>query len=234
MLVGALLVVSFVSVTALTITDPGRTESERHHIVAPRRTLSAGEEIELKIEPPLPPIDVHWGSPELVGCHSAIFFYHAPYVIPAGTPPATVRVSLPAERDSIQLELTPSSFPGATECLGPAQTFSTENGDLLPHQNIVLTEKAVVIRGDDPRYPRAAFVRGLEDTIVVKVLVCRMGRALDAFVQPFCDDHSIAIPVDPKLGDAAVDVVMQMTFEPQRDSAGPIAAWTYQYVIFRR
>src|SRR5262245_47297832 len=74
-------------VAAAPPTDP-------YHLVMSRRVLSAGEDIQFRVEPSPPPgVVVHYsgGSPTS-GFVSGR--YRAPYVIPVGCPPATVTATL--------------------------------------------------------------------------------------------------------------------------------------------
>src|SRR5580765_7618247 len=87
-----------------------------YHIVLSRSSVSAGEQVEMRLVPPVPPgARVSWpvavGSTQLI--YAAVF--RAPYVIPAGTPPAKVSVSIsgPGVRSivSTEIALVPSSVP---------------------------------------------------------------------------------------------------------------------------
>src|SRR5262245_45093435 len=101
-----------------------------YHIVHSHKALSAGEQVEMKLLPPVPPgVRVSWRS--ATGKDQLTYYatYRAPYVIPPGTPPATVGVSLSGNGIrttlSAEIELVPSSLADADSCLGPGQSFST-------------------------------------------------------------------------------------------------------------
>lgn len=97
---------------------------EVYHIVLPRRAVSAGERVELRLVPLAPAgVRVNWSvasGATGIGLGSAV--YRAPYVIPAGTPPAKVSSSLsgPGVRTRVttEIELVPGSVPEAEDCLG--------------------------------------------------------------------------------------------------------------------
>jgi hypothetical protein len=165
--------------------------------------------------------------------------YRAPYVIPAGTPPVTVtayfseqgtRISVPTE-----IELLPSSFPGADECLAPGETFSKVWGDIELTGNFYVDLLPELTHRVAPVYPRSDFVRGIEDTILVNALVCKSGRVLDAYpVRRYRDRNELEpIEDDPKLVDAAVAAVRQDLFVPASSSGQPVAVWVAVPVIFR-
>src|SRR5207247_5298721 len=110
---------------------------EAYHIVLSRCAVGAGEQVEMRLLPPVPPgVRVSWpeasGRTELI--YSAV--YRAPYVIPVGTPPAKVGVGISGSGVrtivSTEIELVPGSVPGAEGCLGPGQTFSTATGTIVP------------------------------------------------------------------------------------------------------
>jgi len=212
-----------------------------YHIVLPRRAVSAGEQVELRLVPP-PPVGVrvHWSvasGATRIWLASAV--YRAPYVIPVGTPPAKVNVSLsdPGVRTgaTTEIELVPGSVPEAEDCLGPGQSFSTVLGDIVPEfaQVDVLPE---VIRAVPPEYPKSALARGIEETIMVRALVCRTGRVLGAvaLLSSARGGDEQPIPQDPKLVEAALATVRQYEFSPALASGQVIAVWIHVPVAFRR
>lgn len=218
------------------ITAP--SESETYHIVLPRRAVGAGERVELRLVPPAPPgVRVRWGAASGTGLNDGI--YRAPYVIPAGTSPAPVTVAISGAgiraSATTEIELLPGSVPGAEDCLGPGQSFSTAVGDIEP-AHAPVDELPRLIHTVDPEYPRSALARGIEDTIPVRALLCRSGRVLDAYVLPtyrvLGDDQPIER--DPKLVEAALAAVRQYVFTPGTVSGHPVALWIHIPVAFRR
>jgi len=218
-------------------------ESDAYHIVIPRHAVSAGERVELRLAPPAPKgLRVNWwvtSGTRGIGL-SPPGIYRAPYVIPVGTPPANVSASFSGSgvRASVttEIELTPSSMPGAAECLGPGQSFSTVLGDIEPGSTHADVPPELIHRVD-PEYPRSAFARGIEDTIPVLALVCGSGRVLDAYVPPSYldtrDQQPIVIERDPKLVESALVAVRQYIFRPATAAGQPIAVWVFILVAFR-
>ena len=218
------------------------TQSDAYHIVLPRHGVSAGEQIELRLAPPAPKgLRVNWGvaSGTMAIGLSPPGIYRAPYIIPVGTPPVRVTASFSGSGSrasaTTEIALTPSSVPGAADCLGPGQTFSTVLGDIEPGHRYadVLPE---LVQRVDPNYPRSAFARGIEDTLPVVVLVCRSGRILDAYVPASYLDIRDEQPIerDPKLVEAALAAARQYIFKPAMAAGQPIAVWVHVPVVFRR
>jgi hypothetical protein len=108
-------------------------------------------------------------------------------------------------------------------------------GDIVPEytQLDVLPQ---LIRRVEPEYPRSEFVRGVEDTIPVQVLVCRSGRVLDVYVLQRYRSTEIRQPIvnDPKLVEAALAAARQYVFSPGRASGHAVAVWVATQVMFRR
>ena len=213
---------------------------DAYHIVLPRRVLAAGEFVELRLVPPAPKgVRVNYGM--MIGAMGFGFVddrYHAPYVIASGTPPVTVFASFsaPGFRTSVtaEIELLPGMVPGAEDCLGPGQAFSTQFGEIEP-AHIPLDDLPQLLHHPEPEYPRSAWVRGVEDTIHIRALVCRSGRVLDAFALPsYRDIRDEPIERDPKLVEAAVAAVRQYVFKPGLLAGQPVALWINTAVAFRR
>jgi hypothetical protein len=211
-----------------------------YHIVVPRQALRAGESVELMLLPPVPPgVRVNWieatGKTNLI--YSAT--YRAPYVIPPGTPPVTVGVGISGEgiRTSVstQITLLPSSVAGCEDCLGPGQSFSTTSGTLVPDNPGSVDEPPELIHRVDPAYPRSAEARGIEEGIVLRALVCRTGRVLDAYALPSFAHIGDLQPIekDPKLVEAAIAAVRQYVFKPAIKSGQAIAVWVGTVVKFQ-
>lgn len=217
-------------------------ETGAYHIVPPRRTIRAGERIELKLVPPAPEgLRVNWGvmsGTMGVGLNPP-GIYRAPYIIPPGTPPARVSAGFSGSgfraSATTDIELVPSSLPGAADCLGPGRSFSTVQGDIEPGYTMA-DELPEVIHCVEPDYPRSAFARGIEDTLPVRALVCRSGRVLDAFVPASYLDPRDTRPVerDPSLVEAALTAVRQYLFKPAMVAGQPFAVWVAVVVAFRR
>jgi TonB family protein len=128
-----------------------------------------------------------------------------------------------------ELELTPGALPGAEDCLGPGQTFSSVLGDLVPLApgEPPYADGPILISQIEPIYPRSALARGVADTLAVRAYVCRTGRVLSAFV------HSESSH-DPKLVEAAIAAFRQYVFTPAKNSSGePMAAWVETVVFFK-
>ena len=167
--------------------------------------------------------------------------YRAPYVIPPGTPPARVTAGFSGAgiraSATTEIELLPGSVPGAEDCLGPGQSFSTVMADVEPDY-MHLDELPQLIQSVEPEYPRSAFARAVEDTIPIKALVCRSGRVLDAYALPsyrgIVDANAQPIERDPKLVEAAVAAVRQYVFSPGRVGGQAVALWVNTAVAFRR
>jgi hypothetical protein len=151
-------------------------------------------------------------------------------LIPVATPPALISVSLSGAGVktlvTTEIELLPGSVAAAADCLGPGQSFSTIVADILPHSES-FDESPSILQRVEPVYPRSAFVRGHEDIIPVRTLVCRTGRVIDAYVPPAYLDADGEMPVarDPKLVEAALTAVRQYVFRPAIVSGQPIAFW---------
>jgi len=210
--------------------------SNEYHIVLPRHAIAAGERVALRLVPPAPA-----GVRVLWGIHSGSMgiglqphaTYIAPYVIPAGTPPARVVAGLtgPGIKTTVEaeIELMPGSLQGSEDCLGPDQSFSTVTA-IWDFGDPSFSRAGELIHRVDPDYPRSAFSRGIKDTITVIALVCRSGRVLDAYVPTSYADLELTQPADrdPKLVEAALQAVRQYLFSP---STG--AGWVITAVPFR-
>jgi hypothetical protein len=218
---------------------PVWTESGTYHIVLPRRALAAGGWVALRLAPP-PPKGVRVNFGTLIGTMGIGFvdgIYRAPYVIPPGTPPVTVtgsfsRAGIRASATA-EIELRAGSVPGAEDCLGPGQSFSTILGDIEPRYT-QLDELPQLIQSVEPVYPRGA--HGIEETIVIRALLCRTGRVLDAYALPTYLSPGDDQPVerDPRLVKAAIDAVRQYVFSPGKVAGQPVATWFHTAVALRR
>lgn len=218
-----------------------------YRITLPRRSVAAGERLDLKLVPPPPRgATVAWSVrlTEFEGWQLPGGVYWAPYSIPPGTPPAKVSVRI---RDgatvsfaNVQIELEPGSVPGTEDCLGTNQTFSIAAAALTPPR-LGIESGAYLIQRAEPVYPRSALVRGIKDTISVYAVVCRSGHVLDAHEalsyrytggNPFDPDPASLIEHDPRLVDAAVAAVRQYVFAPALVDGQPIAFDVLTSVMF--
>jgi hypothetical protein len=77
-------------------------------------------------------------------------------------------------------------------------------------------------------------VRGIRDTLILEVLVCKSGRVLDAYALPRFRSLNDPQPIedDPKLVDAAIDAVKQYLFQPATSDGQPVAVWVGVRVSF--
>jgi hypothetical protein len=212
------------------IAGPGVAEAP-YHIALSRQALRAGEEVEMKLLPPVPAgVRVHW--PEAAGKTNLIYsaIYRAPYVIPPGTPPVTITVGISGAgvRSSASTEITllPSSVPGSEDCLGSGQSFSTTSGTIVPDYTFA-DELPELIHTVAPEYPRSAEARGVKDMVPVIALVCRTGHVLDAYSPPTYRNPGDLQPIehDPKLVEVAIAAVRQYVFKPALKSGQAIAVW---------
>ncbi len=199
--------------------------SGHYQITLTRKSLSAGESVEIGLIPPLAPgLRISWFGTN----QSAI--YRAPYVIPPDTPPVIVGAGISGHGVrtgvSAQILLIPSRFPGADDCLGPGQSWSTTSGTFQPDVGLVdeLPEAIVKVPA---LYPHSALLRGQRETILVQALVCRTGRVLDAYAP-----QRIGLPPnrdrpqpDPALVTAALAAARQWVFKPALVAGQPIATW---------
>jgi hypothetical protein len=204
------------------------------HIVMTRRSVRAGEHVELKVQPPTPAgAEVHFsvqvGPQSGAGLLSAV--YRAPFMIPAGAPPARITASFQNGEEHVvvgtEIELQPGIAAGAEDCLGPGQSFSLAYGEFEPQ----VAGGSRIVRRVLPVYPRSAFVRGITDSVHVRYLVCRTGQVLDALALPKYRDTPTGlelIPYDATLVDAALDAVRQYVHDP-----GDHAYWALAVVPFR-
>lgn len=228
------------------ISTAAPSESGAYRIVLGRHAVSAGEHIDLKLVPPVPPgTRLFWEATSGPRLGTSFFTggaYRAPFVIPPGTPPVTVYAYVnpgpgdypyPADATA-EIELLPGSVPGTEDCLAPGQSFSTVTGTIVPRVIYGLAAPEL-IHHVDPEYPRSAFARGIEDTLLVTAVVCVSGRVLDAYVDPSYTWDWRLIERDPKLVEAALAAVRQYIFKPAIDATGrPIAGWTDVPVVFQR
>jgi hypothetical protein len=219
---------------------PPSSDGSSYHIALSRSTVSAGEQVEMKLVPPVPPgVRVNW--PVATGTTHLIYSaaYRAPYVIAAGSPPVNVSVGIsgPGVKTivSVEIVLLPSSVPGTEGCLGPDQSFSTTAGTIVPDFTFA-DELPQLVHSVAPDYPRSDLARRIEDTIPVVALLCRTGHVLDAYIPPSYANPGDLQPIhhDPKMVEAAIAAVRQYVFTPAMKSGQAIATWITIPVAFRQ
>ena len=214
----------------MAVAESAQSQSAPYHIVLSRNAVSAGEQVELKLLPPVAPgVHVIWQGAVGSGEPISSATYRAPYVVPAEAPPATVSVGISGAGTktivSTQIALLPSSVPGAEDCLGPGQSFSTTAATIVP-EFTAMDELPQLIHGVTPIYPPSDRARGIRDTIPVRALVCKTGRVLDAYSPPaYRLGESQPVPHDPKLVEAAIAAVREYVFAPAMKSAQAVATW---------
>jgi hypothetical protein len=218
------------------------TQSAQYHVVLPKRALGAGERVDLRLVPPPPPgVRLFWsvqdGAKVVVLQPYAV--YTAPFVIPKGTPPARVTAGLtgPGVKTTVteEVKLEPGSVPGAEDCLGPGQSYSTATG-VFDGGTVTIDGSVGLVHSVEPDYPRPEAVRGVVDTITVIALVCRTGRVLDAYVPTSYADRELTQPIgqDPKIIEAALQAVRQYEFRPATSGGIPVATLVVTPVHFTR
>ena len=156
-------------------------------------------------------------------------------MIPSGTAPIHLTASFRADdREGkevstvTEVELKPGSMPGAADCLGPGQSFSSVAGVYLDY--VFVDEFPELIHRVAPDYPRSALARGFEQVIVVQTLVCKSGNVLDAQALPVRRDPPEEN--DPKLVEAAVAAVRQYVFRPASVNGQAVAVVVHVSVKF--
>ena len=146
--------------------------------------------------------------------------YRAPFVVPP--PGATVRIVLArgvkGALDSAEttVDLEPGAVPGAEDCLGTGQEWSS-GGRGLEYASVDELPNAVTTI--KPDYPRSVAARGLKGGLIVNVVVCKNGRVLDAVAQWGVG----SIPI-PELETLAVAAAKQWVFKPAAIAGQPVAA----------
>ncbi|MBI1795469.1 MAG: TonB family protein [Candidatus Eisenbacteria bacterium] len=158
------------------------------------------------ILPPLPPpIEVHKISPSKPT--------HVP-AVPLPVPDPTAPPVLP----------NPNATGMTNTSSSPIGVPSTEPGPVVdpnarPGINdvVFVEEFPAAIRQVKPVYPDIAMQAGVEGTVLVRALVGRDGRVLDARVDP---KHSVTM-----LDEAALDAARQWIFTPGLSNHQPVMCW---------
>ena len=207
-------------VPVLAVAASAAPAPEAYHVIRHGYPLRAGEHAIIRIVPEPPPgvleaimvTTVEGRTLSLVGP------YRAPYVIELGTPPIEVTAVLTGEgwrrEAKTTIDLVPSSVLGAEDCLGPGQAFVPEYGDIAGTAG-ELSDMPVL------SYPVTASLPGVTGTIIVRALVCRSGRVIDAVVPGSVADTRVRTNVrDPRAVQAAENAVRKALF-----GRGRAAAW---------
>jgi hypothetical protein len=93
---------------------------------------------------------------------------------------------------------------------------------------MLVDELPAVIHSITPEFPKGVRLTGR--AVIIKVLVCRNGRVLDAQALATVYRDPIDPPPaehDPRAVDAAVAAARQFVFSPARVSGQPIAVWVH-------
>ncbi len=222
----------------------GAPAMDAYHVVCARRALSAGEQVEVRLQPAPPPgTYIYWRNAQPIGMSPAAdeagkAVYTAPFVIRPGSPPAEIRVDLSGAQTGRvgfvgRVDLVPSVLPHSADCLGAGQTYSPDYGMIEPDGSTITRAEGVVVHTADPEYPRVAASRGLTDVIPLRVLLCTSGRVLAAYPLTTYDDHRQPIDHERVLTEAAVAVASSRTFVPLLRDGTPVAGWIHVHVAFR-
>lgn len=215
-----------------------------YHVVCAKRALVAGGQVEVRLEPTPPPgTYIYWRTAEQIGrspgapeAGRAVFT--APFVIPAGSPPAEIRVDLSGPQTGRvgfvgHVDLIPSALPESADCLGRGQAYSSAYGTIEPDASTITRVEEVIVHMSDPQYPKVAVSRGLTDVVPVHVLLCTSGRVLAAYLLTSYDDNRQPIEHDRILTEAAVTVASSRTFAPLLRDGASVAGWMHLQVAFR-
>lgn len=223
----------------------GAPAMDAYHVVCSRQALSAGEQVEVRLEP-APPSGtyIYWRNAQQIGMNPAAAeagkaVYTAPFVIRPGSPPAEIRVALSgAQTGRVEfigrVDLVPSVLPLSADCLAADQTYSSDHGTIEPDGSTITRAEGVVVHMSDAEYPKVAVRRGLTDVVPVRVLLCTSGRVLAAYPQTSYDDNRQPIDHERILTEAAVAVASSRTFAPLLRDGTPAAGWIYVDVAFRQ
>ncbi len=223
----------------------GAPATEAYHVVCARKALAAGEQVDVRLEPAPPPgTYIYWRTAEQIGMtpgapEASRAVYTAPFVIPAGSPPAEIRVDLSGPQTGRigfvgHVDLVPSALPGVPDCLASGQRYSTERGTIEPDGSTVTRVEGIVVHMADPEYPKIAISRGLTDVVPLRVLLCTSGRVLAAYPQTSYDNNREPIEHERVLTEAATTIIRSRTFAPLMRDSSPVAGWMHVHVAFRQ
>ena len=134
----------------------------------------------------------------------------APPVAAMTAPPAAKMATPPADA------APPREADPVPEPLPKSQTFEVSQVDIRPE----------VASRTEPSYPAGARERGLEDVVVVRVLVSPSGRAADTQILR-------RSKLDAAFDSAALSAVRQWTFTPARKRDRVVSCWMSVGIPFR-
>jgi len=184
--------------------DPGL----RARLLPSKARLAAGGTVAFHFEPDdVKPLAWHVVGP---GSVTEGGLYAAPYSISSKTPTARIVATFAVESDvrfsAAEVELVPGLFPGAQDCLGERQSWSTSARglDYVPVDQLPVATNSVA-----PEYPQWAESRDLRGSLVVNALICRSGHLLDAWVT-WPEGRAPA----PELEELALAAVRKWSFTP--------------------
>jgi len=193
--------------------DPGM----RARLLPSKARLAAGGTVALHLEPEnMKPLSWRVVGP---GAVTEAGLYAAPYAISTRTPTARVVATYAGDSEvrfaEADLDLVPGLFPGAQDCLGEGQSWSTTSRglDYVPVDRLPVATSEVA-----PEYPLWAKERGLRGSLVVNALLCRSGQVLDAWVT-WPEGTTPA----PELETLALDAVRKWSFTPAAFQGHPRA-----------
>jgi len=98
-------------------------------------------------------------------------------------------------------------------------------GDLVPIETVDVPP--VATKKINPKYPRAAFQRGIEETVVFRALISEFGNVLDiAFVDP--------VKTAPAFKKACDEAVRQWRFSPAKKGGVNVKVWKTFSITFKK
>ena len=134
----------------------------------------------------------------------------------AAVSPVAVRVSSEPAAPSRTSEKSSQSSGGSSggDLSSLSQSFEAEAVDQPPRE----------ISTPSPSYPRRALRRGIEGSVVVRLLIDRSGRVEDARV--------VQVDGPNRFGEAVMEVVQRWRFEPARHRGQRVRVWGVKTVRF--
>jgi hypothetical protein len=243
--VPAVLCTALVSMLAISASAWSAPGVRAYHIVGPRKPLSAGEQIEIRLEP-APPAGTYitWVNATAIGAHARsddarLARYTAPFVIPPGAAAVEIRALL-SSTELTRLEvidhvdLVPSTLPDAQTCLASGQMYSSASGTILPADfAYVRAAHALFVPRHDPVYPPMAVSRGLTGRVFVRALLCASGNVLAAYPEDVYRGNELeTVEYERAFMAAALELVPTRTFPPVQEDGIPVAGWIHVQVVF--
>jgi protein TonB len=147
-------------------------------------------------------------------------------IAPAPSKSAAAGVAVPVPDATVPADQTIASQPDLGSQAGEQPVGESGVAVQLPPQEelpawdeyVYTDELPVPISQVKPVYPEMALEAGVEGKVVVRVLVSKEGRVLDAIVDPAFDV--------PMLREAALAAARQWTFKPALSNNKPVPVWT--------